>query len=48
MARTAAIRAFAVLLALSGSAVHAATPAHTAKAPFDLSGVWMNDDTLDG
>lgn len=44
MARPAIVCALAALLALTGQALRAATPA---KAPFDLSGVWMNDDTLD-
>jgi len=36
-----------LLLALTGNALRAATPARSEKAPFDLSGVWMNDNTLD-
>ncbi len=47
MARPAALRALAALLAVATPALQAATPARGANAPFDLSGVWMNDDTLD-
>jgi len=47
MVRRALIGGLAVGLALMASAPRAATPAPRANAPFDLSGVWMNDDTLD-
>ena len=36
-----------VLLAMAGNAQSAATPLRPSRAPFDLSGVWMNDNTLD-
>jgi hypothetical protein len=35
------------LMALMVPALRAATPARDAGTPFDLSGVWMNDNTLD-
>ena len=47
MVRHALVRGLAVSLALAGNTLHAATPAHSAKTPFDLSGVWMNDNSLD-
>jgi hypothetical protein len=37
----------AILLAVVAPAVRAAAPARNPMPPFDLSGVWMNDNTLD-
>ena len=47
MARAALACGLAAALALAASAPHAATPARKPDVPFDLSGVWMNDNTLD-
>lgn len=47
MARHSVLFALAAVLALAEPAVHGAAPAPGAKPSFDLSGVWMNDDTLD-
>ena len=37
----------ALVLTLLAPVVQPATPAGSARTPFDLSGVWMNDNTLD-
>lgn len=39
--------ALALMLSLVPTSLRAATPARSANPPFDLSGVWMNDNTLD-
>jgi hypothetical protein len=46
MVKNALVHTAALLLALLCPALRAATPAAGA-TPFDLSGVWMNDNTLD-
>jgi hypothetical protein len=38
---------FAALMALMVPALNAAAPTRSPGTPFDLSGVWMNDNTLD-
>jgi len=47
MARPSIACGFAVVMTLMVPAARAATPARGPGAPFDLSGVWMNDNTLD-
>lgn len=48
MARPALVFAVALVLTSAPGALPAAAPERSASAaPFDLSGVWMNDDTLD-
>ena len=47
MARSVLFSAATILLALAGNTLLAAAPGRPSVAPFDLSGVWMNDNTLD-
>ncbi|MBK6673721.1 MAG: hypothetical protein IPG49_09695 [Proteobacteria bacterium] len=47
MSRLTMACGFAALLALMASDLRAAAPTPSAAVPFDLSGVWMNDNTLD-
>lgn len=47
MVRPAITCGIAALLALMAPGLHAAVPARSADMPFDLSGVWMNDNSLD-
>ncbi|MEN9705367.1 MAG: hypothetical protein RLZZ393_1246 [Pseudomonadota bacterium] len=48
MARPAFVSSVGALLALAGNVMGAtAPPSRPSRAPFDLSGVWMNDNTLD-
>ena len=46
MAKPALLYAGMLLFTLTGSGLPAATPTRALSAPFDLSGVWMNDNTL--
>lgn len=47
MARSSLLWVIAGTATLLGSTIHGAAPASRNAAPFDLSGIWMNDNTLD-
>jgi hypothetical protein len=47
MARSTFAWGVTLVLVLMAPALRAAAPARSAPLPFDLSGVWMNDNTLD-